>query len=674
MANYSNLAATINAQIKANGNQEITGPVLNAVLTAMVTVLGDGYRLKGVAAPADNPGSPDNRVAYLASQDGTYTNFGGLAVSGEIALLLWDASWSKVSVVQIDAAPAEGSANLVTSGGVDAALKSIVAGLAEQAGHYPDLFAGFAGNLVDTRSAGTRQGPFAFRQSGGDGVNYMRKILGGTEAWNQLVRTLNPASEVYGITRTAVSAYTLRYYGTSTNTTAFTGVAGFNVIAGHKYLVLATGIPASCSIRFMTEGVAGASSLIVDATLSGTQNIGIVIPSGTTVDANITFACFDLTLEGLGLTTADQFRALHPLGYYSPNAGELKNNAATGLETTGFNQMVSVPINLVAGSFPAFDKSIYTRVFGGVQYYFRHDALDVANWRHGYKAYDLEGNEITANLFAIAPQGSPYYGGGRWIDAGNSTNTAFPITFTQDCYVYFGFGVGAVTAQTEIKNACINRFDASRNGIYEPYWKREIVLGLDNLACHDEQDNAVVVNGLDGVGTAQDELIVENGWGTKINKRRKRVNLGDLTWTKSTSGGHDFFFSGVVSEIKQTSSGVANLICQRYTTSNAQAADLFSKDKQIGESTGRLYVYDTALSGGDAAAFKAAMNGVYADVELATPKVLTLDNPIPALIEVDNLGTEKRLPEDTADNPQAPFECDSNYSVSTANLVRLLNL
>lgn len=90
-------------------------------------------------------------------------------------------------------------------------------------------------------------------------------------------------------------------------------------------------------------------------------------------------------------------------------------------------------------------------------------------------------------------------------------------------------------------------------------------------------------------------------------------------------------------------------------------------------STGRyIWVKDSAYS--DAATFKAAMSGVYLDYQLATPKVLTLDNPIPALIEVDNLGTEKRLPEDTADNPQAPFECDSNYSVSTANLVRLLNL
>ena len=42
MANYSELIATINDQIKANGNQEITGPVLNSVLQAMVSTMEDG--------------------------------------------------------------------------------------------------------------------------------------------------------------------------------------------------------------------------------------------------------------------------------------------------------------------------------------------------------------------------------------------------------------------------------------------------------------------------------------------------------------------------------------------------------------------------------------------------------------------------------------------------------
>ena len=75
MANYSELIATINDQVKANGNQEITGPVLNAVLQAMVSALGEGYQFMGVATPDTNPGNPDEKVFYIALSEGTYTHF-----------------------------------------------------------------------------------------------------------------------------------------------------------------------------------------------------------------------------------------------------------------------------------------------------------------------------------------------------------------------------------------------------------------------------------------------------------------------------------------------------------------------------------------------------------------------------------------------------------------------
>ena len=96
------------------------------------------------------------------------------------------------------------------------------------------------------------------------------------------------------------------------------------------------------------------------------------------------------------------------------------------------------------------------------------------------------------------------------------------------------------------------------------------------------------------------------------------------------------------------------------------------KMQGFGSYNNYFYISDSALT--DINAAKAAVAGKSLVYALATPITLTVDTPFPALIEVDNLGTEKRLPEDTADNPQAPFECDSNYSVSTANLVRLLNL
>ena len=96
MSNYSSLKATINANIKTNGNQEITGSVLNSVLKAMVDTLGAGYSYIGIATPATNPGTPDYQIFYIANEAGTYTNFDGLVVNeGELAILKWRNSWLK---------------------------------------------------------------------------------------------------------------------------------------------------------------------------------------------------------------------------------------------------------------------------------------------------------------------------------------------------------------------------------------------------------------------------------------------------------------------------------------------------------------------------------------------------------------------------------------------------
>lgn len=96
MSNYNSLKATINANIKTNGNQEITGSVLNSVLNAMVNTLGAGYQYAGVATPSSNPGTPDTNVFYIAAIAGTYTNMGGLVVSdGEAAILKYNGTWTK---------------------------------------------------------------------------------------------------------------------------------------------------------------------------------------------------------------------------------------------------------------------------------------------------------------------------------------------------------------------------------------------------------------------------------------------------------------------------------------------------------------------------------------------------------------------------------------------------
>lgn len=98
MANYSVLKTTISNAIKANGNQEITGQLLQTILTTMVSSLGNKYQIAGVALTTDSPGTPDFNVAYIAGP-GRYANFGGLTVpGGSIGLLCYNGTWTLQSL------------------------------------------------------------------------------------------------------------------------------------------------------------------------------------------------------------------------------------------------------------------------------------------------------------------------------------------------------------------------------------------------------------------------------------------------------------------------------------------------------------------------------------------------------------------------------------------------
>ena len=96
MANWQILKAAIAGVIKTNGNQEITGQVLQNVLNNIISNLGANATFANIATPSTNPGTPDGPVFYLATQSGTYSNFGGIIVENEAAILLYNGStWVK---------------------------------------------------------------------------------------------------------------------------------------------------------------------------------------------------------------------------------------------------------------------------------------------------------------------------------------------------------------------------------------------------------------------------------------------------------------------------------------------------------------------------------------------------------------------------------------------------
>ena len=131
MSNYSNLKSTIDTNIKTNGNEEITGAILNTVLNSMVSSLGAGSQFMGVATTSTNPGTPDAKVFYLAYTPGTYTNFSGIVVTG-LCVLKYDTAWSK------DDLPS-GGGGYVLPAATAAALGGIKVGYTQTGKYYPVL-------------------------------------------------------------------------------------------------------------------------------------------------------------------------------------------------------------------------------------------------------------------------------------------------------------------------------------------------------------------------------------------------------------------------------------------------------------------------------------------------------------------------------------------------------
>ena len=68
---------------------------IDALLATANELKTAGYIYKGVATPSTNPGTPTDRVAYLASEPGTYTNFGGIVIaSGLYSLTYASGTWT----------------------------------------------------------------------------------------------------------------------------------------------------------------------------------------------------------------------------------------------------------------------------------------------------------------------------------------------------------------------------------------------------------------------------------------------------------------------------------------------------------------------------------------------------------------------------------------------------
>lgn len=91
--NYEELKRNIADVVKPNGNQEITGQIMQDALFALIENLGEGWQFGGAVRPSDAPAlGADVRGFWLAVEKGVYADFGGVEVT-ELSAIVYGDGW-----------------------------------------------------------------------------------------------------------------------------------------------------------------------------------------------------------------------------------------------------------------------------------------------------------------------------------------------------------------------------------------------------------------------------------------------------------------------------------------------------------------------------------------------------------------------------------------------------
>ena len=82
--------------VQETGDSETAVMSQKAVTNLIEELKNAGYVFAGIATPETNPGTPDQNVFYVASENGTYSNFGGVTLTDEVAIFSnTNGSWVK---------------------------------------------------------------------------------------------------------------------------------------------------------------------------------------------------------------------------------------------------------------------------------------------------------------------------------------------------------------------------------------------------------------------------------------------------------------------------------------------------------------------------------------------------------------------------------------------------
>lgn len=367
-----------------------------------------------------------------------------------------------------------------------------------------------------------------------------------------------------------------------------TGTTAVTIASGHKYIKYSGGT--------YTKGTSDGSAVSVS---SGDLFFDITQMFGSTIADSL---------------TVEQFSALFSDTSYAYDAGSLQSVNVSAHKAVGFNQWdeeyVIGAINDSTGEQVGGNRLCsknYISVIPNTAYYMNiPDSLT-----NDIKLYYYDG---LLNFISTT----------NWLSEG--------IVTIPNGVAYIKFNLGAVYGQTYNNDVCINISKTTgnpKNGDYVPYDSSSITL-----------DNSKEFRGLyelvNGELRANGDVYEADG---TVTRKYGIVDLGSLTWTKTTYNNVVFRSQQLSNIFNPSVSQLCNCISPKYLAGTANdMINTANYDKRISVYNSEIRITDSNYT--SESDFKTAMNGVYLVYELATQTTETATPYTnPQIVDAD--GTEE---------------------------------
>ena len=638
MANSETIKTTIDANINTNGNQEITGAVMNSVLKQMVD-------------------STDVQLAELKSK--TNTQLSDLA--NEIETLQTEMESQSVLI------------------------EDLQDNKADRGGYEPDLSVGVADHLASHDEPTPSE--FTFRKSGGgailSGNARVQSVKGNSVVWNQLINNILSDTTYQkawyprrGVNYASVQngEIELRFdsqydaFGNSLRQQIDVR-PGDKIYTSYDYESHNVDEFGRRVYMAFTAGWSSKATLGDNCLAKGGEVVGhaegfSVVPSDNSIDTLCIYFCYtniaspDTTPLKIANFRFVNLTRMFGAGNEPTTIEDFYSRIPQGIDTNAYNEGEVIHMNVDAV------KSV------------GDNAWD-EKWESGYinpqngADTPAEGYIRPQGMIRILPDTTYYmvkpqgkYVGILYYDINGN------FMGDQDAFATSGTGGNFKTFKgahfmrfychisTYNHDICINISDTEKSGTYRPYVSRK--QSLDILSKYFPQ-------GMKSAGTAHDEIRYNNT--TQKWEKVQRigvVDLGTLQWSYGDSTMH---LSASVQDLAIESDYYERLngvICSLYPADTQIGINTNARDKSIKRYQKTIYIRDSSYT--DAASFKTAMAGVILYYELAEPIVTEIEEAFNLDYEVWNGGTEQAI----ADTPTSAFKADIIYGFNAYGVIKEL--